>query len=277
MQIYTLAVGQGHMTVITHGREAIIVDTHIPGPNEERVVFVKAALAKILDGRKLAGLLLTSFDADHADPRGVAWIVGKYWPQWVLYPKYYKDTGIATDVFTTIRDIERQRSGTRRELERIPVRLDQMEGRHLTGLSQELSIELFSPHIENMSCSNNCSIVARVAPTNETQGFSYLITGDTENDRWAAINRIFGKRLRADVMEAPHHGSHNGINAETMKRIDPAIVLVSAGFRNQYGHPHKEAVQLLSSTGAQVYSTHTGNSLRTFRGWSGLTTETWRA
>jgi len=31
VQIYTLAVGQGRMTVITHGREAIVVDTHIPG------------------------------------------------------------------------------------------------------------------------------------------------------------------------------------------------------------------------------------------------------
>lgn len=273
MEIYTLAVGQGHMTVITSEQEAILVDTHIPGPREERVVFVKDALAAILRGRKLAGLVLTSFDADHADPRGVTWILGKYWPRWVLYPAYFKDTKTADEVFATIEDIEQQRSGRRGELERISVRLDRMAGCYLTDLCEGLTIELFSPHIANMNCSNNCSIVARVAPARGYTGFSYLITGDTENDRWEAINRIFGDQLESDAMEAPHHGSYNGINPETLDFVNPSIVLVSAGFQNQYGHPHRKALQLFQDAGAEVYSTHKGISWCTYRGPRGPITE----
>jgi len=275
MEIYTLAVGQGHMTVITHGDEAIIVDTHIPRPNEEQVVYFKGALAGVLRGRKLAGLVLTSFDADHADPRGVTWILGKYWPRWILYPKYFKDTGTASEVFGIIQDIERQRRGTNGSLERISVRVDQLESRRMTGLSPGLSFELFSPHINNMNCSNNCSIVAKVAPTNVHQGFSYLITGDTENDRWEMINRLFSRRLRADVMAAPHHGSHNGINADTLDLVRPSVVLVSAGYGNRYGHPHDKALALFDETGADIYSTHEGASWRTYWGRGALRTEEW--
>lgn len=269
MEIYTLAVGQGHMTVITHGDEAIIVDTHMPF-NEQRVVYVKRALASILAGRKQAGLVLTSFDADHADPAGVTWILGKYWRRWILYPKYFKDTVTASRVFGIIDDIEQQRRRSFGALERISVRVDQLRSRWVEELSPGLSFELFSPHIANMNCSNNCSIVAKVSSDNARQGFSYLITGDTENDRWAEINQ-----LRADVMAASHHGSRSGINTDTLELINPAVVLVSAGFNNRYGHPHDEALELFDDVGAEIYSTHEGTSWRTYRSWRGLTTEVW--
>ena len=262
------------MTVITHGDEAIIVDTHIP-LNEQRVVYVKRALATILADRKLAGLILTSFDADHADLAGVTWILGKYWPRWILYPKYFKDTATASRVFGVIEDIEEQRRWTRGELKRIPVRVDLLQSRWVEELSPGLTFEVFSPHSANMNCSNNCSLVAKVSSTDARRGFSYLITGDTENDRWAAINRIFGGRLRAEVMAASHHGSYNGINADTLELISPEVVLVSAGYRNRYGHPHDVALVLLADVGADVYSTHEGTSWRTYWSRGGVRTEVW--
>lgn len=274
MEIFTLYVGQGNLAVVVGDSEAIIVDANIPPKNDEKGEFVKAALAKILAGKNVVGLMLTGFDDDHADPRGVGWIVGKYLPNWVMYPKYRKDSSAANAVFSSITRATTRRRRGNKPLERIPVRLDKVDDRLFDALSAEWNIEVFSPHPEDMTSSNNSSLVAKIVPKNGS-GFTYLVTGDTENDRWETINRIFGKRLRADVMAAPHHGSRNAAHPETLRLVAPTVVLVSAGIDNQFGHPHKEALQVYGWS--EVHSTHLGQSLRTYKWWFLFNTKPWTA
>ena len=52
--------------------------------------------------------MLTGFDNDHADPYGVGYILDNFEPDWIMYPKYYKDTDNATEVFNVIRKYERR-------------------------------------------------------------------------------------------------------------------------------------------------------------------------
>ena len=94
-----------------------------------------------------------------------------------------------------------------------------------------------------MDNSNNCSIVLKLTGTGEG-GFSYLITGDTENERWDTITRLFGKNLSSDVLSAPHHGSKNAAHPKMALLVAPDTVLISAGVDNQYGHPDAKAVKL---------------------------------
>ena len=96
-------------------------------------------------------------------------------------------------------------------------------------------------------------------------GRTYLITGDTENDRWGSIARYFGSALASDVLDAPHHGSKNGISEEAMALIKPKTVLISAGVDNQYGHPDSEATRLFAAHAENYYSTSygEGQSLKT--------------
>ena len=91
----------------------------------------------------------------------------------------------------------------------------------LTGLSDKFDFELFSPHIEDMDCSNNCSIVLKLTGLG-ARGFSYLITGDTENPRWETINKLFGNALKSHVLAAPHHGSKNATHPASLLNIAPA-------------------------------------------------------
>ena len=58
--------------------------------------------------------------------------------------------------------------------------------------------------MDDMDNSNNSSIVLKLVGLDQN-GFSYLITGDTETERWDSINRYFGKYLASDVMAASHH------------------------------------------------------------------------
>lgn len=275
MRVITPYVGQGSLSIIVGEQEAIIVDTFVPPPSDDEALFMKALLAKVLQGKTLIGLMLTGLDCDHADPRGVAWMLGIYRPSWIMYPCYKKVSGRAGRVFKSIKAHDVARIRTADPLVRHSIRLDRMDDRTRTDLSAEWDIEVFSPHPEDMTSSNNSSLVAMVKPKEGRPGFRYLITGDTENPRWESINRLFGKSLRAEVLAAPHHGSRNGINAETLRLVEPERVLISAGKDNKFGHPHKEALDLYDNIGATVHSTHIGMSYETTPGrvWGANTTE----
>jgi len=220
------------------------------------------------------GLILTGFDCDHSEITGVSIILLKYRPDWVMYPKYFKDSDEASLVFKLIEQEERLRQNTAHPLRRVSVRLDQLNFRKLQGLSSNFDFELFSPHIEDMDCSNNCSIVLKVTGTGQA-GFSYLITGDCENERWETISRLFGDWLKSDVMAAAHHGSKNAAHPASLLHIKPHTVLISAGVNNQYGHPDPQAVRVYSQVAEKVYSTNMqgGVSLMTYRGWNTFETK----
>lgn len=253
MEVLTLYVGQGDCAVVRHGTQAIAVDTRWPADQSDDI---EARVNRFLQRRDLEGIVLTGLDDDHADPVGLAWLLESHEPSWVMYPKYYKDTDNAQQVFNVIRKHERRRKGTSRPLERISVRLDRLESRYLDDLTEEFQIELFSPHIEDMDNSNNCSVVLKIEGIGPG-GFSYLVTGDTENPRWDRIVDLFGDALDADVLAAPHHGSKNAAHPGMALAVVPNTVLISAGVDNQYGHPDPKAVALYLRVADHVFKTNT--------------------
>ena len=191
MEALTLYVGQGNFAVIRHGNQAIAVDTRWFA---ERAEDIESKVSRFLARRELVGVVLTGLDDDHADPVGLDWLLENYAPDWVMYPKYFKDTENAKLVFNVIRKHERRRKNTPNPLKRVSVRLDRLERRYLDDLSDEFELELFSPHIEDMDNSNNCSIVLKIEGIGPG-GFAYLVTGDTENPRWDRIVELFGRSI----------------------------------------------------------------------------------
>jgi beta-lactamase superfamily II metal-dependent hydrolase len=255
MKIITANVGQGAMAIVRHNGEAVIVDSLIPPSDDNTVAYIKELLAVSLKGNNVKGLILTGFDDDHSDVVGVALILRKYRPDWVMYPTYYKKSNAATAVFEVIEDEVSARAASASPLERVSVRVDTVSYRTLCDLSDEYDFELFSPHPEDMDCSNNCSIVLKITGRG-SGGFSYLVTGDTENDRWDAISRLYGSALKSHVLAAPHHGSRNATHPKSLLNIDPHTVLISAGVDSQYGHPHPAAVQVYAKVAKYVFSTN---------------------
>lgn len=256
MQLLTLYVGQGSLAAVRAGNEVIIVDAHMPDIEDHITpAEIEATLDVFIGQRAVKGLILTGLDRDHACPTGVESILTRYEPDWVMYPKYYKDTDAATDVFATIAKEVTRREKTQRPLVRHSVRVDNVDSRNLAGLAAGFTFELFSPHMDDMDSSNNSSIVLKLVGTDAT-GFSYLITGDTETERWDNINKYFAKYLASDVMAASHHGSRNGVNAKTLLSVNPNTVLISAGVENSYGHPDSVAVNAYQRVAKHVYATN---------------------
>lgn len=257
MELMTLYAGQGNFAVVRHGRQAIAVDTRWPTESSDDIA---RKVDRFLKQRELVGVVLTGFDNDHADPNGLDWLLGDYAPAWVMYPKYYKETDNARRAFNVIRKHEWRRKNTRNPLERVSVRLDRLDSRYLDTLSNEFDLELFSPHIEDMDNSNNCSIVLKIEGVGPGS-FGYLVTGDTENPRWDRIVALFDDALSSDVMAAPHHGSKNAAHAGMALAVSPDTVLISAGIDNQYGHPDAKAVAVYSRVANHVFKTNIRNGV----------------
>jgi competence protein ComEC len=69
-----------------------------------------------------------------------------------------------------------------------------------------------------------------------------LLTGDIETPTESWLIETYGNNLKANVLIAPHHGSKTSSTLKFLQAIQPEYVLIPAGYRNQFGHPHREVL-----------------------------------
>lgn len=94
----------------------------------------------------------------------------------------------------------------------------------------------------------------------EAGGFSGLFTGDIgKPEEMAIINRYSG--LKVDYLKVAHHGSKNSSDEEFIRLISPKIASISCSQKNVYGHPSKEAIEVLESNCTKVYYTKDSGQL----------------
>ena len=102
---------------------------------------------------------------------------------------------------------------------------------------------------------NNGSIVVRVS----IGGRTILLTGDIEEPAENELVATYPQALRADVLLVPHHGSRTSTGTALLTAVRPRIALISCGWRNPYGMPHREVLQRLESQGTTTWRTdHNG-------------------
>jgi beta-lactamase superfamily II metal-dependent hydrolase len=84
--------------------------------------------------------------------------------------------------------------------------------------------------------------------------FRFLDTGDCEKEAEASLLES-GQDLSAAVFKAGHHGSSTSNTLKFLQAVRPQTVGISCGKDNDYGHPHKEALENFAAVGAEVYRT----------------------
>ena len=84
--------------------------------------------------------------------------------------------------------------------------------------------------------------------------FSALFTGDLEQDGEQELLHRFSS-LDHELLKVGHHGSRDASSSAFLEAVSPQLAVISAGVKNQYGHPHKEVVERLKACGAQIYLT----------------------
>ncbi|HET7292489.1 MAG TPA: DNA internalization-related competence protein ComEC/Rec2, partial [Vicinamibacteria bacterium] len=81
-------------------------------------------------------------------------------------------------------------------------------------------------------------------------GVSALLTGDIEAAGEAALDPG-----RVTVLKVAHHGSRTSSSAAFLARARPLVSVVSTGARNPFGHPSREALGRLRSSGTRIFRT----------------------
>lgn len=79
------------------------------------------------------------------------------------------------------------------------------------------------------------------------KGVKILSLGDLPSEYEREITN------KAHILKLSHHGSKTSSNREFIEKIDPKIVLISAGRNNKYGHPNEEVLENVSDR--LVYNT----------------------
>lgn len=85
---------------------------------------------------------------------------------------------------------------------------------------------------------NNASLAIRlITPKNVV-----FLGGDAEEEQEEEIIKS-GFDLSADILKAGHHGSKTASCDEFLEAVNPKTVVIQSGAENNFGHPHKEALE----------------------------------
>jgi competence protein ComEC len=97
-----------------------------------------------------------------------------------------------------------------------------------------------------------------------------LLTGDAEGEQQRAmLETAPAGSLRSPVLKLAHHGS-GFQDPGFVDAVDPALVVVSVGAGNRYGHPNRSLLARLARDGARVLRTDRDGDVAAVRTAGGL-------
>jgi competence protein ComEC len=88
----------------------------------------------------------------------------------------------------------------------------------------------------------------------EGLGGRLLLTGDIASDTETRVAAVMEPGLPL-VLQVPHHGSKTSSSTPFIIAIQPRLAVVSAGWRNRFGHPRPEVLQRYAQVGVPVLNT----------------------
>ena len=114
----------------------------------------------------------------------------------------------------------------------------------------KVSFTILSPQHDFVSDNNNACVLKI-----QTEQGTVLLPSDIETSAEAWLIETYGDKLKADILIAPHHGSKTSSTVEFLYAVHPELVLISAGYRNQFGHPHQDILARYKNNQSQWLNT----------------------
>lgn len=122
----------------------------------------------------------------------------------------------------------------------------------------KIYFEILYP-IENTVSGNESSLVAVLNYGDK----KFMFTGDVDVEGEGEIMSWW--KGRVDGLKISHHGSDSGNNEEWLRRLSPAVAVISVG-KNNYGHPKDVVLERLKNMGIRTLRTDTGGEV--VLGWN---------
>lgn len=230
VDVFFLNVGQGDATLIqARDGTTVLIDG---GPDRKVVEEVGRAMPWF--DHRIEYLVLTHPEADHV--AGFVDIVERYAVDHIVWTRV---------AHTHPAYIELQRLVKERGIEEIVV--DRPQPISFGSLSGDILSPLVAP--EKTTKMNDTSIVLRM----NIRGSTFVFTGDITADIERALVAVYD--MKSDVLKVAHHGSRTSSSQEFIDEVHPRIAVIEVGKDNTYGHPTREALQRLESSGARIFRT----------------------
>lgn len=103
----------------------------------------------------------------------------------------------------------------------------------------QVDFEILAPASGALFGGNNNSCVLKVSSKNG----AILLTGDIEAEAENWLLKKYSQQLASNVMVAPHHGSKSSSSLAFLRQVNPAFILIPAGYQNRFSFPHKQVIQ----------------------------------
>ena len=226
-RVTVLDVGQGQCILLQSEGRTWMVDCG--GSDDEEAADIAADTLLSQGITRLDGVILTHYDRDHAG--GVLNLLTRIPADTVLLPDMEGfsdigariDNGILVDRDTTI----------------------------AYGATE---LTAFAPMMGETGNESSLCVLFRAA------NCDILITGDRSALGEAVLMR-HTELPKLEILIAGHHGSAKSTSEELLAATIPAIVAISAGENNPYGHPSGELLARLTQYGCAVYRTDLDGNL----------------
>jgi len=252
--VHFIDVGQGDCTLITCGKEAMLIDA---GDNDKGTKIQSYLQKQGIESLKY--VICTHPDADHIG--GMDVILYKFSCETILMTEEERETNTYRDVADTMKNKRYQKT--------LPV----------IGKSYSLGDAEFMivGPVHMQEDSNNNSIAILLSHGENT----FLFTGDAEEEEELDMVES-GITLDADVYKAGHHGSRTSSSEKLLEAVSPDYAVISCGEGNSYGHPHSETLNHFRALGIKVFRTdEQGTIIAVSDGreitWNCTSSETWQA
>ena len=230
VEVVVLDVGHGVAALVRTAQHALLYDTGPAfGPGADSgnriiVPFLRATAVK-----RLEGMVVSHDDADHSG--GAPSVLQAVPVVWLL-------TSLP-------------------ELDPLLLQADQAFRCHAGQRWEwdEVKFEVLHPSRESYDDpsvkDNDRSCVLKI----EARGGQVLLPADIERRSEEDLLRRARDDLRANVLIAPHQGSRTSSTHDFVSAVNPQIVVFPVGYRNRFGHPHREVVHRYQDIGTKIYRT----------------------
>ena len=84
---------------------------------------------------------------------------------------------------------------------------------------------------------------------------SLLLTGDATSGVESSIIESIGEIIHPLALVVGHHGSKTASSAAFLDALSPQLALVSSGYRNHFGHPHRDVVARFAERAVPLFNT----------------------
>ncbi|MDU6743226.1 DNA internalization-related competence protein ComEC/Rec2 [Peptoniphilus harei] len=222
-EISQLYVDQGDCTLISYRGKNYLIDTggaRFENKIAEKYLFPSLKLRGV---STIDGIFISHFDEDHAG--NLNKILKNYRVKNVFVNHLPKDKSI-------LENAEKYSN------------IIQLSKRDRVKLFKDTSMEVLLDN-KDRSDENDKSMVLLL----NHKGFKTLFTGDISAEVESQVDR------EINLLKVAHHGSKTSTSEEFLEKTKPVFAMISAGYENSYGHPHKEVLKNLEKHGIIYYVT----------------------